>query len=155
MRKIIVYIIMSPFCTNCGRELEENWAVCPECGKFLNEASVPQTHLTTPTQVQTRPQPHRTQPYQYTTTEVGGGNKFGAGSLACGILGLLFGFFYGFLLIGFGFPIFRIVAVILGGIGISKDENKSMAIVGLVLGVIGLVLYFLGGISSLFSWHYW
>ncbi|MCK4371236.1 MAG: zinc-ribbon domain-containing protein, partial [Candidatus Lokiarchaeota archaeon] len=58
---------MSPFCTNCGRDLEESWKICPDCGKILGEGTVPQTHPTTQPQIrlttQPTPQPHRVQPY--------------------------------------------------------------------------------------------
>ena len=148
---------MSTFCTNCGRELEESWNICPDCGKSLKETTVPQTHPTRHSQLQSSPQPtpqpHRVQPPQYTHTKVVGETKFGAGALACGIIWLIFGFFYGSSI--FGFPLFRIVAIILGGIGISRDNNKSMAIGGLILGIIGIVIFFLGGLLSLFLWRFW
>lgn len=148
---------MSQFCTNCGREVEESWNVCPDCGKVFKETATPQTHPRTGTQShltpQTTSQPQRVQPYQYKYTKAVGDTKFGAGALACGIIWLIFGFFYGSSL--FGFPLFRIVAIILGGIGISRDENKSMAIAGLVLGIIGIVLFFFGGLLRLLSWGLW
>jgi len=148
---------MSPFCTNCGRELEESWKVCPDCGKSLNETNMPLTRPITYSNLQstsqTAPQPPQVQPYQYKYTKAVGETKFGAGALACGIIGLVFGFFYGTSVLGF--PLFRILAIILGGIGISRDENKSMAIVGLILGIIGLVLFLIRGISRFFSWYYW
>ncbi|MEE9377797.1 MAG: zinc ribbon domain-containing protein [Candidatus Lokiarchaeia archaeon] len=147
---------MSPFCTNCGRELEQSWNVCPDCGNSLNEKTVPQTHPTTHPQLQsatqTTPQPGRVQPSQPKYTKVVGGTKIGAGALACGIIWLIFGFFYGSSI--FGFPLFRIVAIILGGIGISRDENKSMAIGGLILGIIGIVFFLFGGLTMLL-WNFW
>ena len=144
---------MSPFCTSCGREVEESWNVCPDCGKSLEETTGPQTHPTTHTQIQsTTPQPPRVQPSQPKYTKAVGETKIGAGALACGILWLIFGFFYGSSI--FGFPLFRIVAIILGGIGISRDENKSMAIGGLILGIIGIVIFLFSGLISLL-WDFW
>jgi len=148
---------MSPFCTNCGRELEESWNICPDCGKSLKETTVPQTHPTTHSQLQsatqTTPQPHRVQPYQYKYAKVVGETKFGAGALVCGIIGLIFGFFFGASILGI--PLFRIIAIILGGIGISRDENKSMGIVGLILGIIGLAIFLFGGLTRLLGWGFW
>lgn len=148
---------MSTFCTNCGRELEESWNICPDCGKSLKETTVPQTHPTTHSQLQsasqTTPQPHRVQPSHDKYTKVVGETKFGAGALACGIIWLIFGFFYGSSL--FGLPLFRILAIILGGIGISRDSNKSMAIGGLILGIIGIVFFLLGSLFSLLFWRLW
>ena len=147
---------MSPFCTNCGRDLEESWKICPDCGKILGEGTVPQTHPTTQPQIrlttQPTPQPHRVQPYHYKYTKVVGESRIGTASLVCGILGLILGFSFSFIM--FGFPILRVVAVILGVIGISRDDNKSMAIVGLVLGIIGIGMFFIGGIPRLFDWYY-
>ena len=148
---------MSPFCTNCGRDLEESWKICPDCGKILGEGTVPQTHPTTQPQIQLTsqptPQPHRVQPYQYKYAKVAGENKFGTASLVCGILGLVLGFTFTLRILGF--PILRVVAVVLGGVGISRDDNKSMAIAGLVLGIIGLVIFFIGSVPGLFNWYYW
>ena len=139
---------MSPFCTNCGRDLEEQWKVCPDCGKILEGGTAPQTQPTTQPQIQstTQPtsQPHSVQPYQYKFTKAAGENKFGTGALVCGILGLVLGIFYGSFTM-LGFPILRVLAIVFGGIGISKDDNRSMAIAGLVLGGIGIVLFFIGG----------
>ncbi len=147
---------MSPFCTNCGREIEESWNVCPDCGKSLEETTGPQTHPTTHSHLQsatqTTPQPPRIQPSQDKYTKVVGETKIGAGALACGIIWLIFGFFYGSSI--FGFPLFRILAIILGGIGISRDENKSMAIGGLILGIIGIVIFLFSGLISLL-WDFW
>ena len=148
---------MSQFCTNCGREVEESWNVCPDCGKVFKETAIPQTHPRTEAQsqltTQATSQPHRVQPYQYKYTKAVGETKYGTGALVCAILGLIFGFLYGTFLIGF--PLLRIVAVILGGIGISRDDNKSMAIAGLVLGVIGLVIFLFSGLLRLLAWGFW
>ncbi len=142
---------MSPFCTNCGHELDTSWNVCPECGKVLKEGTILQNrsikHSQLQSTTQTTPQPQQVQPYRYRTTQVLKENKFGPASLVCGILGLIYSTYLSSFLIGFGFPIFRIAAIILGALGISKDENKSMAIVGLVLGVSGVLLYFMRRIS--------
>ncbi|MCK4780231.1 MAG: zinc ribbon domain-containing protein [Candidatus Lokiarchaeota archaeon] len=142
---------MSTFCTNCGRELEKSWNICPDCGKSLKETTVPQTHPTTHSQLQSAPQttppPHRVQPYRDKYTKVVGETKFGTIALACGIIWLIFGFFYGSSI--FGLPLFRILAIILGGIGISRDDNKTMAIGGLILGIIGLVAFLFGGFARL------
>lgn len=148
---------MSPFCTNCGRDLEESWKVCPDCGKDLGGGNAPQTQPTTQPQTQstTQPttQPHSVQPYQYKYAKVAGENKFGTASLVCGILGLIFGFTSSYTIMSL--PILRIVAIVLGGIGISRDDNKAMAIAGLVLGIIGVVIFFIGGIPGVFTWYFW
>ena len=148
---------MSPFCTNCGRDLEVSWLVCPDCGKLLGEGTVPQTQPTTQpqTQLTTQPtaQPHSVQPYQYKYAKAAGENKFGVGALVCGILGLVLGFTSSITIMSF--PILRVVAIVLGGIGISRDDNKSMAIAGLVLGIIGVVIFFIGGIPGVFTWYFW
>ena len=116
---------MSPFCTNCGRDLEEQWKVCPDCGKILEGGTAPQTQPTTQPQTQSTtqptPQPHGVKPYQYKYAKAAGENKFGTGALVCGILGLVLGIFYGSYT-ALGFPILRVVAIVLGGIGISKDD---------------------------------
>jgi tetrahydromethanopterin S-methyltransferase subunit D len=84
-----------------------------------------------------QPQPQRVQPYQQRYRQPGGyGNTYGAVALVCGIIGLFCG---GFIL--------GIVAIVLGGIGLNRDESKGMAIVGLILGIIDFACSFL-----LFFW---
>jgi hypothetical protein len=123
------------FCGNCGRKLENSWNTCPDCGKEWGDVSIPRTKPT--------PQPHQVQPYLYKYTKIGGEYNFGSGALVCGILGhiLVFIWSFSFILILLLF----IASAILGGFGIGKDENKSLAIAGFVLGIIGLIC-FIGGI---------
>jgi len=44
-----------------------------------------------------------------------------------------------------------IVAISMGGIGLNRDDNNSMAVVGLILGIIDLVCCFLFFFLT-FSW---
>jgi len=67
-------------------------------------------------------------------------NIFGIFSLIFGILGFLVA------------PlIFGILALIFGLIGLGHDENKTIATIGLILGIIVLVLVFTGFIR----WAIW
>ncbi|MFW9987430.1 MAG: DUF4190 domain-containing protein [Candidatus Odinarchaeota archaeon] len=68
-----------------------------------------------------------------------GKNSFGIAALICAILGF------------FCCGILSIVAIILGAIGIGKDEDNGMAIAGLVLGLISLVV---GLILVFFLWAF-
>jgi len=65
------------------------------------------------------------------------GKIFGLLALICGILGFVGWMFLGFLPLGaFYLPG---AAIVLGIIGLIVDEPKSMAITGMILGVIGIV----------------
>lgn len=128
---------MSPYCTYCGQEIEESWNVCSNCGTRLKETPVPPTK---PISRPTPPPSYQVQDYQQVYAK-GEGSGFGVVSLICGIIGLLGSYIYGgppFMT----FPFFRILAVIFGGIGIKRDENIAPAVFGLILGIIGLTLYF-------------
>jgi len=57
------------------------------------------------------------------------------GNKTFGILALVFGII-GFFTLG----ITGILAIIFGAIGLSKDEEKGLAIAGLILGIISLIL---------------
>jgi len=46
------------------------------------------------------------------------------------------------------------VAIIMGGLGLNRDENSSMAIIGLVLGVIDFACFFIAWFW-IFSWFAW
>lgn len=137
---------MSPYCIECGSEIEESWNACPSCGKVLKEVNVSQPQpVAQPqpvSQPQPQPQPYQTRPYQrsYST---GGQNTYGTVALVCGIIGL----FCGGILFG-------IIAIVMGGLGLSKDDNTGMAVIGLVLGLIDIVCFFVM-MFWIFSWISW
>ncbi len=142
---------MSPYCTYCGNEIEDSWNACPNCGSKLKESNVPQTpvrsqpnpYQQTQQQLRNPYQTQQVQPYQkkYGTT----GNNFGIASIICGILGLVLGFAF----IG---PFLGIPAIILGGLGISRDESGALGAVGIVLGIIDLIFAFFFWFWMWFPW---
>jgi len=139
---------MSPYCTSCGSELEESWNACPNCGRILRESQVPQQQSISQAQSQPlrAPQPYRVQPYQRSYSS-GNGNIYGIVSLVCGLIGLFGAILYFGIVLG-------IVAIAMGGIGLSRDDNNSMAVIGLILGIIDFVCCFV--VSFLFfTWLAW
>jgi len=128
---------MSPYCTDCGSEVEDSWNACPSCGKVLRETHAPQP------QPQPTPNPYRVQPYQRSYSS-GNGNTYGIVALVCGLIGLCGAVAYFGVVLG-------IVAISMGGIGLNRDDNNSMAVVGLILGIIDLVCCFLFFFLT-FSW---
>lgn len=147
------YNIMSPYCINCGKEVEESWNSCPNCGKVLKGPHV----------VQEQPilrQPLQPQPPQYQTPQYqrkygsGGSSNFGIAALICGLIGPFFAFFI--IEAFFVGIVFSLITIILGGIGIGRDDNNILAIIGLVIGIADfvccLIFYFL--IFSFFSWFW-
>ncbi|MFX1303665.1 MAG: zinc ribbon domain-containing protein [Promethearchaeota archaeon] len=132
---------MSPYCTYCGNEVEESWNVCPNCGKGLKEQVISQTQPQQQPQMHPQPIPYQVQPYQK-VYGLGGGNNYGIAALICGILGIPLG-------IVFVGPVLGIIAIIMGGIGISKDDNAAIAIIGLILGILDFVFFFI-----LFFWFF-
>ena len=145
---------MSPFCIECGKEVEESWNACPSCGKILKEVNVPQPQPQPVAQPQPQPQPQpvaqpQPQPQPYPTRlyqrtySTGGQNSYGTAALVCGIIGL----FCGGILFG-------IIAIVLGGLGLGRDDNTGMAVIGLVLGLIDFVCFFIMMFWVL-SWFTW
>lgn len=136
---------MSPYCTICGNEVDDSWRVCPNCGKSLRESEVPQPQpsLSPQAQAQTppQPQPYQVQPYrqQYRPAKT---TQYGTAALICGLAGLCCGLFL------------AIPAIILGGLGISRDENTSTATAGLILGIVDIVCWILS-LLFLVSWMGW
>ena len=139
---------MSPYCINCGSEIEDSWNACPNCGKVLKEAKVPQQPTIPQVQVQPQqaPQPYQVQPYQRRYSS-GGGNTYGIVALICGLIGLLGAMAYFGIVLG-------IIAIATGGMGLSRDDNNAMAIIGLILGIIDFVCCFLI-YFVIFSWMSW
>ena len=132
----IINTIM-PFCTECGQKIEEIWNICPQCGKDLTKFKTlqPQPVPRLPPQ----PSTPRVPTYQKSTS-MGGQNTYGAVALVCGIVGLFFGSI-----------IFGIIAIIIGCLGLNRDENSGMAIIGLILGVIDIIIFFISWFW-IFNW---
>jgi hypothetical protein len=67
------------------------------------------------------------------------GKVFGIISLVCGICGLVLPWvpYIG----GLWVIALPIIAIIFGGIGIAKDDSKGMGIAGLILGIVGIIMY--------------
>jgi len=114
---------MSPYCTNCGNEVKELWNVCPNCRRDLKVKKIQKT------------QSHQVQQYQQVNRSKG--NNYGMIALIFGIIGIP-----GCLFIGVGF-ILGLVAIIMGSLGIRRDDYNAMAAIGLVLGILDFVLPFL------------
>lgn len=123
---------MSPYCTNCGKEVEESWNVCPDCGIVLRERVIQQAQSQQPVQMQ--PQHYQAQPSQHVYSPKG--NTYGTAALICGVLGIVFGIFY----VG---PVLGIIAIIIAGIGISRDDNAAIAIIGLFFGILDFIFFFI------------
>ena len=68
-----------------------------------------------------------------------GKNSLGIASLVCAIIGF------------FCCGILSIVAIILGAIGISKDDEPGMAKAGLIIGIVSLVV---GILILIFAWTF-
>ena len=132
---------MTLFCPECEAVIEENWKRCPECecelnlnGQQLDEKSQQSDENSQYTLLP----PKTSQPPTYTyKAPYKSSNGFGTLSLLVAIIGC-FCFAY----------VFGPIAMILGGIGISKDDSPSKAKAGLVFGIF--VLCF-GIISLIFS----
>ena len=135
---------MTPFCPNpeCEAEIEENWNRCPECEFDLNAQQLDEKSQQSDENTQyTLLPPKSSQPPTYTykakSFQMPRSNGFGTISVVLAIIGC-FCFAY----------VFGPIAMILGCIGISKDDRPSRAKAGLVFGIF--VLCF-GIISLIFS----
>ena len=125
---------MTPFCPNpdCGAVIEEDWNRCPECELDLNAQQLDENSQYT----LLPPKKPQLPTYTY-KAPTKSSNRFGTLSLIVAIIGC-FCFAY----------VFGPIAMILGGIGISKDDSPSKAKAGLIFGIF--VLCF-GIISLIFS----
>ena len=123
---------MTPFCPECGAVIEEDWNRCPECELDLNAQQLDEN-----SQYTLLPPKNPQLPTYTYKAPTKSSNGFGTISLIVAIIGC-FCFAY----------VFGPIAMILGGIGISKDDSPSKAKAGLVFGIF--VLCF-GIISLIFS----
>lgn len=122
------------FCRQCGTKIVASWNVCPNCGHNLKsereyqQPAQPQPPVQIYTQQEPKYQTQQYQPYNYRSRS---NNTNGIVALIFGLLGL------------FGvIPIVgSIVGIVLGAVGKNNDDDPSMAKAGLVLGIIGLVVW--------------
>ena len=132
------------FCSQCGTKLVASWNVCPNCGyslKFDRGYQQP-AQLQPPVQIYTqqKPQYHppQYQPYNYRPRS---NNTYGTAALIFGLLGL------------FGvIPIVgSIISIVLGAVGKNSDDDPRTAKAGLVLGIIGIVVWIVIYVSFFLS----
>ncbi len=140
---------MSPYCTYCGKEVEESWNACPTCGNSLKEKEITQSQLRPRPRMTSPPQTIQARPSQRGFTS-SGNNNYGIASLISAVFGLLFAAF-------FLAPVLGIAAVILGILGINRDENNALALIGIVVGILDIAIFLLFYLlfSQLFSWFNW
>jgi len=122
------------FCPQCGTKIVASWNVCPNCGHNLKSELVnqqpTQAQIPKETYSQQKPQyhPRQYQPYAYRPRS---NNTNGIVALIFGLLGL------------FGvIPVVgSIVGIVLGAVGKNKDDDPRMAKAGLIIGIIGIVIW--------------
>ena len=129
--------IMGKFCFNCGKEVKEEWAVCANCGAKLDrdeDYDIPSPQPAQPQYIP-RQQPYQ-QPYQQPpqypqySARTGSGYTYGLSSVISAFVGCC---------CIFGFPL-GLLAVILGAVGMKKDEQQALSLIGIILGVVGILI---------------
>jgi O-antigen ligase len=117
------------FCPQCGTKIVASWNVCPNCGHNLKSEGVYQqtSQVQIPVQTYSQQKPQ----YQPSAYHPRSNNTNGIVALIFGLLGL------------FGvIPIVgSIVGIVLGAVGRKKEDDPRMAIAGLILGIIGIVIW--------------
>ena len=131
---------MANFCSNCGIKVNPNWRACPDCGfnligvKSIPQQPVQQYYKSTP-QYSPSDTPVKypsDSPQQYPQQNYSKpGEKFGGLALLFVILGSLL-------------PLFLIPAIIMGYMGLNRDNDPTLSKIGLVsAGVIAIMWIFL------------
>ncbi|MBY9020735.1 MAG: zinc-ribbon domain-containing protein [Candidatus Lokiarchaeota archaeon] len=117
------------FCPQCGTKIIASWNVCPNCGYDLKSEDIYQqpSQVQIPIQTYSQQKPQY-QPYDFRPRN---NNTNGTVALIFGVLGL----FSVLPIVG------SIIAIALGAIGKNKDDDPKMAKAGLVLGIIGIVVW--------------
>jgi len=118
------------FCPNCGTKIEPNWKSCPTCGtelKFESQPVAPVGHLEPPRAAP----PDILRTFQPKSSTSSGG--FAIAAVILGLIGCCCTWCA------------SVLAIILALIGLSEDEEKTLATIGLILGICGLC----GGVFQL------
>jgi uncharacterized membrane protein YvbJ len=125
------------YCTECGSKVEEEARFCPNCGHEMSQ--IPSMR---PSSVASPPPQYIAQystPPSYQQYQKRDNTK--------GIIALVFGILGLFLLPIIG----SIVAIILGALSRSQEEDNSLGTIGIILGVIGIICWIVFFVV-LFSW---
>ena len=115
------------FCPNCGRKIESNWKVCPNCSTKIDEEFHPipsEGYLKAP--VVAPPEILKT--YHPESSKSSG---FGIAAIIIGLIGCCCT------------CCAAVPALILAMIGLSQDNEKIYAVIGLILGICGICLGFI------------
>ena len=141
------------FCENCGSQIADGSAICPNCGAAVNASGAAAAQPVQPVYQQpVYQQPAYQQPI-YQQPAAGGSKALAITSLILGICGLVFCWI----------PVFGLLIAVAGlivGIFALKNPNgKGMGITGFVLSIVGIVIglsYTIAifGSSSAFSKNY-
>ncbi len=130
---------MPRFCPNCGNEVDPSWRVCQKCGNTLEleapSQPAPQPYIAPGAPPYGAPQQSPMGAQQYPTYQKypsAKPNQRGTTALICGVIGI----FCCSICLG---PL----AIYFGNKGLKEDQNKSMAQIGLVLGIIDIVCFFI------------
>ena len=130
-------------CQKCGKELNENFQVCPYCGSPIQQDVNIQRNASYNYGNQQMPQSGS---YSYENhsdyaQQPKKKNTIGILSLILGIAGLLLSC----VIVGI---VPAIAAVVLGIIGIVKNNGKGQSIAGIVCGIIGILIFLFALIIS-------
>ena len=131
-----------PYCTECGSEVEQETRFCPNCGHSLSQevlTSSPSVLASPPAQYSAKPPVQSSAPPTYQQYHKRDNTK-GIIALVFGILGFVFLPFIG-----------SIVAIILGALSRSQDEDSSLGTIGIVLGILGIICWIIFFVF-IFSW---
>ena len=132
------------YCTECGSYVEEEARFCPNCGH--ERSQIPST---SPPRVASPP-PQYSNQYSAQYSAPSPYQQYQKRDNTKGIIALVFGILGLFLLPIIG----SIVAIILGALSRSQEEDNSLGTIGIVLGVIGIIcwiIFFVVLFSFIFS----
>lgn len=121
------------FCSNCGKQIPDNSAFCPNCGTAFSQPQQPQYNQPQQPQYppqyppQYQPQPGGYMPPQAPAEEPGKGM-----AIASLVLGILSFFCFAY--------ISGVLAIIFGCVAKNKGYTGKMATAGIICGAIGIVL---------------
>ncbi len=134
------------YCSHCGSEIEINNEFCNSCGSRVESipGSTPsQSYPAPPPQQQHYPPPTQQYGASAQTTYVQPGKPASSQTDVFGIISLVMAFvgFISIFIFAFITPVFYVVGVILGIVGMNKSPTKKgLSIAGLILNIIGIVL---------------
>ncbi len=140
----------SKFCSHCGTTVKLDDVFCNNCGASLEDTIEPTVNL--PVQPELYTQTTHTQHQTVYVPKPSSLNNVAIVALVLGIISVVVQFLP---VVSFAASISGIIAIVTGAVSMQRTQKKYFALAGIILGVIGIVLWILSFVFGFRLYSFW